>query len=139
MFVSHEQLDAPDGIEEVIRAAASGEGYSIQDLSVVLTDHETVRRLNESHLDRSYVTDVLAFDLSDALTARSQMLDGEIYVDLDTAVERAPEFETTYDQEVRRYIVHGLLHLMGYRDDGPDGKHEMRRLENLYLGVFSTQ
>ena len=134
MTVSHGSLRAPEGIEDQIRAAVAQEGFTIEDLSIVLSDHETVVRLNERHLNRNYVTDVLAFDLNDSGASGIRVVEGEVYVDLDTAVERAPEFGTSYDEEVRRYVIHGLLHLMGYRDDQPDGKEEMRRLENLYLG-----
>ena len=58
---------------------------------------------------------------------------GEIYVDLDTAAERAPEFETTFEEEAARYLVHGLLHLMGYDDRDEEGQRQMRELEDRYL------
>ena len=132
--MSHGALDAPEGIEQLIRDTVAREGHIIADLSVVLTDHSTVTHLNELHLNRTYVTDVLAFDLVGDEETGTPPLEGEIYVDLDTALERAPEFGASYEAEVRRYVLHGLLHLMGYRDDNPEGKKEMRRLENLYLG-----
>ncbi|MFC2086069.1 rRNA maturation RNase YbeY [Bacteroidota bacterium] len=132
--LAHGTLRAPEGIENQVQAAVSHEGFTIAELGIVLTDHDTVTRLNELHLNRSYVTDVLAFDYSGEMAVRSKQIDGEVFVDLDTALERAPEFGVAYDDEVRRYVLHGVLHLMGYRDDKPDGKEEMRRLENLYLG-----
>jgi len=110
------------------------EDRTIADLSIVLSDHATVTRLNQLHLGRTYATDVLAFDLGDDETSGRRGLEGEIYVDLDTAFERAPEFGSSYEEEVRRYVLHGVLHLMGYRDDEPETAKEMRRLENLYLG-----
>ena len=133
MTVSHDALGAPEGIADLVRQIATGEGYAVAELSIVLTDHPTVTRLNELHLKRTYVTDVLAFDLGGEDTREGRTVEGEIYVDLDTALERAPEFGASYKDEVRRYVVHGLLHLMGYRDDEPEGKQEMRHLENLYL------
>lgn len=145
--VSHGTLGAPAGIEYHIRDAVASEGHTVADLSIVLTDHATVTRLNELYLNRTYATDVLAFDLSDddddgdgdGETSVSQRVQGEIYVDLDTALDRAPEFGTSYECEVMRYVLHGLLHLMGYRDDKPDARQEMRRLENLYLGRTSIK
>ena len=145
--VSHGTLGAPAGIEDHVRAAVASEGHTVADLSIVLTDHATVTRLNELHLNRTYATDVLAFDLSDdddngdgdGETSVSHRVQGEIYVDLDTALDRAPEFGTSYECEVMRYVFHGLLHLMGYRDDEPDARQEMRRLENLYLGKTGIQ
>ncbi len=134
MTVSHGSLGVPEGIADQVRAAVMSEDRTIADLSIVLSDHATVTRLNQLHLGRTYATDVLAFDLGDDETSGRRGLEGEIYVDLDTAFERAPEFGSSYEEEVRRYVLHGVLHLMGYRDDEPETAKEMRRLENLYLG-----
>lgn len=136
--VAHTTFDMPGGLESTIRRTIAGEGFSTVNLSIVLTDHETVRALNKAHLGRDYVTDVLAFDLSSPEARDRNVLEGEIYVDLDTAFERSPEFETSFDEEVRRYVIHGLLHLMGYRDDDPERREEMKRLENLYLELPGT-
>jgi len=114
-----------------VSAVVEGEGCTIDALGIVLTDHQTVLELNERHLGRSYLTDVIAFDLRQS--AEAAVVDGEIYVDLDTAAERAPEFSTKYSEEVRRYVIHGLLHLIGYRDDSEAGAEEMKALENKYL------
>lgn len=136
--VAHGTFDMPEGLESTIRQTVEGEDHTIANLSVVLTDHETVKALNRAHLDRDYVTDVLAFDLGGSEVRGQRELEAEVYVDLDTAFERAPEFGASFEEEVRRYVIHGLLHLMGYRDDDPDRRDEMRRLENLYLGLPST-
>lgn len=133
MTVAHDRLEAPEGVAEIAERVARDQGFVISALGIVLTDRDSVRNLNKTHLDRSYETDVLAFDLRDD-SADQRTVEGEIYVDLDTAFERAPEFGAVYEQEVRRYVVHGLLHLMGYRDDDPARKDEMNSLENLYLG-----
>ena len=138
--VSHDALDAPDGIEQRINAIAEQEGFEIRSLSVVLTDHQTVTGLNKTHLSRTYHTDVLAFDLRDNGSAsQTTSIDGEIYVDLDSATERAPEFESTFESEVIRYVIHGLLHLMGYSDQDDEAREKMRQRENHYLGLPSNQ
>ncbi len=138
LTVAHDTLEAPAGLEDRVRMAVLHEGFVVGELSIVLTDHQTVTSLNEQHLSRPYATDVLAFDLGEPDRDDSEKrIDGEIYVDLDTAVERAPEFGSSYDQEVCRYVIHGLLHLLGYRDDKPESRKQMRRLENLYLSEAS--
>ena len=63
--VSHGALHPPKGLEKLLRAAIVQEGFEIIDLSIVLTDHETVTHLNEVHLNRTYVTDVLAFNFGE--------------------------------------------------------------------------
>jgi len=123
-----------DVLTALIRRTAEGEGFEIRALGIVLTDRDAVHRLNREFLDHDYPTDVLSFSL-DEDAAADGLIDGEVYVDLDTAAERAPEFGTTFEDEARRYVVHGLLHLMGY-DDATDAELvTMRTLEDRYLGA----
>lgn len=119
-------------LADLIRRTAEAEGFEIRYLGVVLADHETVYGLNRDFLRHDYVTDVLSFSL-DEDAAAERVIDGEVYVDLDTAAERAPEFGTTFEDEARRYVVHGLLHLMGYDDATDADRAAMRRLEDTYL------
>ena len=107
------------------------EGRSIGSLSVILTDHETVLELNRRYLQHDYLTDVLSFPLG--ADDASDVVEGEIYIDLDTAAERHTEFGMSFDEEVRRYAIHGLLHLIGYDDATPKGAEAMERLEEVYL------
>lgn len=118
-----------DALAACIRRVLAGESYPVAALGVVLTDRQTVHTLNKTYLDHDYPTDVLAFPLGDT----PDVVDGEVYVDLDTAAERAPEFGVSFDLEVHRYVIHGLLHLMGYTDDTPAGKARMKALEDHYL------
>jgi rRNA maturation RNase YbeY len=119
-----------DRLTRALLAALAGESASLAHLSVVLADHETVLALNRDYLDHDYHTDVLAFDLGEG-----DQVDGEIYVDLDTAAERCAEFGEDYEREAVRYAVHGLLHLIGYRDKTPEAKATMHKLEERYLAA----
>lgn len=121
-----------DALTALVHRTVGGEGFAVRSLGVVLADRETVHRLNREFLAHDYPTDVLSFSL-DEDAAAERLVDGEIYVDLDTAAERAPEFGTTFEDEARRYVVHGLLHLMGYDDATDAERAAMRRLEDLYL------
>ncbi len=133
-FAHRELLLNEEQIREVVASAVVGEGFSIRELSIVLADHETVRDLNREWLGHDYETDVVSFPLDDAALAEG-LVDGEIYVDLDTAAERAPDFATSFENEALRYVIHGLLHLMGYDDSTGEKREAMRRLEDRYLRV----
>lgn len=123
-----------DALRAVLVLTADGEGFAIQDLSIVLADHATVHALNREWLGHDYETDVVSFSLDEAALA-DRRIDGEIYVDLDTAAERAPDFSTSFDEEALRYVIHGLLHLMGH-DDATEGQRSaMRALEDRYLDM----
>ena len=115
-----------------IRKAVSEEGFRIEYLGVVLTGRQRVHELNREYLNHNYPTDVLSFSLDEDATARGYV-DGEVYVDLDMAAERAPEFGAEFDTEASRYVLHGVLHLLGYDDSTDDQRSEMQELENKYL------
>ena len=102
-------------------------------VGVILSDHATVLELNRTYLGHNYLTDVLSF----ALHIAGEAVEGEVYVDLDTAYERHEEFNTSFDDEVRRYAIHGLLHLIGYDDATPEEKAAMRIREDRYLLAVS--
>jgi rRNA maturation RNase YbeY len=119
-------------LEDLVRAVVAVEGFEIQYLGIILADHETVLALNRDYLAHDYLTDVLSFSLDDTDEA---VVDGEVYVDLDTAAERHTEFGTSFQEEARRYVVHGLLHLLGYDDATPAEKATMRALEDRYLAA----
>ena len=118
-------------VERLIRHVLEEEGASPVHISVVLSDHDTVRRLNVAYLDHDYNTDVLSFSMRD--DDASDAVEGEVYVDLDTAQERHEEFDTSFEREAYRYVVHGVLHLIGYDDATEDGQKPMRERENQYL------
>ena len=122
-----------DALEALVRRAASAEGFAVRSLGIVLSDQATVHRLNREFLGHDYPTDVLSFSLDD--TAGEREIDGEVYVDLDMAAERAPEFGARFEDEARRYVLHGLLHLMGYDDATAAERAAMRVLEDEYLGM----
>lgn len=121
------------GLEALVRRAAEEEGFAIRYLGVVLTDHAAVHRLNRDFLGHDRETDVVSFPLDDNAVAE-RVIDGEVYVDLDTAAERAPEFGATFEREAARYVLHGLLHLMGHDDATDAERAAMRALEDQYLG-----
>lgn len=125
-----------DTLRGLLRHVVEAEGAQVEFLSVVLADHDTVRPLNREHLGHDYDTDVLSFPLAEP--GDPPVVHGEIYVDLDTAAERHDEFDTTYEREVYRYAVHGLLHLLGYEDATPEATSRMRALEDRYLNALSS-
>ncbi len=123
LSLSEEQIRC--AVEEVFR----GEEASYTSLGIILSGHEHIRELNRQFRGKNYMTDVLAFPLHN----EGEPVEGEVYVDLDTAWERAPEFHASFEEEALRYIIHGVLHLIGHLDDTPEGKAQMHALEDRYL------
>lgn len=131
----HPTRDMPSGnLAELARRVLDGEHCRWTYVGIVLDGRANVHRLNREYLGHDRPTDVLSFTID----RTDDGLEGEVYVDLDTAAENAIRFGTTYEQEVARYVVHGLLHLAG-RDDATDDDRElMRALEDSYLTSFRS-
>ena len=117
-------------LRQLVLCIVAAEGRSLAYLGIILADHETVLDLNRSYLAHDYLTDVLSFPLGDD---EDDAVDGEVYVDLDTAAEQHEAYAVSFEEEACRYVVHGLLHLLGYDDATDAGRAAMRRLEDRYL------
>ncbi|HET6569810.1 MAG TPA: rRNA maturation RNase YbeY, partial [Rhodothermales bacterium] len=87
-----------DVLAQAVRRIIEGERARVEYLAVVLTDHDAVLDLNRTYLQHDYRTDVLSFDLSES--EDPAVIDGEVYVDLDTALERHAEFGASFEEEV---------------------------------------
>ena len=131
--VDHETLTLDEArVRAVVEAVCRGEGVRVESLSVVLGGHALVHDVNRDWLGHDYETDVVSFVLDEDARARGG-LDGEVYVDLDTALERAPEFGATFEAEALRYVAHGVLHLAGHDDATDEMRTAIRALEDRYL------
>lgn len=105
------------------------EKVKVDQVTLVQANHELVRDLNRKHLGHDFETDVLSFRYSE----KDRSIEGEIYVDLDTALERCDEFGASFEAEVLRYTIHGALHLTGLADDTSEGKAAMHAIEDRHL------
>ncbi|HEX8384923.1 MAG TPA: rRNA maturation RNase YbeY [Rubricoccaceae bacterium] len=131
--LDHERLALDEAeVRAVVEAVCRGEGVRVENLSVVLGGHALVHEINRDWLGHDYETDVLSFVLDEEARPRGG-IDGEVYVDLDTAEERAPEFGSTLRAEALRYVAHGVLHLVGHDDVTDELRSAMRALEDRYL------
>lgn len=117
-------------VRTLVARMAAAEETQIDEVSIVLADHATVLGLNRRFLEHDYITDVLSFPLGGD---DASGLAGEVYVDLDTAAERHKEFNASFTEEALRYVIHGVLHLMGYADTTEEGRQHMRAKEDHYL------
>ena len=113
------------------------------ELCIHLVARPEMTCLNGAFLQHSGSTDVITFDHSDHPRLQTPdckpQLHGEIFISLDDAVVQAVEFHTTWQSELTRYIVHGLLHLHGYDDRHPAARRKMKREENRLLQALANE
>ena len=124
---SHLNLDS-DRIRSLVNQITEAEGRQIHRLEIVLTGAEKLHSLNKLWKNADYDTDVLSFSFTDG-----SAIDAAVYVSLDFAQESCKSYGVTFIQEASRYIVHGLLHLIGYEDNTIEAKKVMRQKEDQYL------
>ena len=106
-------------------------------LGIYLVETEAMTRINESHLRHAGSTDVIAFDYSDSKSPG--LLAGELFVCMDEAVRQAPIYHATWQSELVRYVLHGILHLCGYDDRRIDVRKRMKKEENRIMRQLASR
>ena len=107
------------------------------EFAVHLVEAEEMARVNGTFLGHEGSTDVITFDNSEPGSEGALM--GELFISVDDAIGYAKTFRTTWESEVVRYIVHGVLHLRGYDDLQPALRRVMKREENRLVKLLATQ
>lgn len=123
LVVDESQLEA--AVQAIIRDSDSYAGT----VSIAIVDDPTIHEINRQYLEHDYPTDVLSFVLED----RPPYLEGELVVSTDTAISNAADYEWSPASELLLYVIHGTLHLVGYRDKDADDILAMRQAEDNYL------
>jgi len=120
-------------IKDWIKATISNEGHELQELNFILCSDEYLLRINQEYLNHDTYTDVITFDHSEAL----KMIAGDIFISIERIQENAKTFGHTTQQELCRVMIHGTLHLLGYKDKGKAAKTLMTQKEDQYLAMLS--
>jgi probable rRNA maturation factor len=135
---------AASRIRRIVRQTLEAENIGDATISIALVDNRTIHQLNRQHLNHNYETDVLSFlfateaDLAVDAGPKSgpegdRYIDGEIVISAEMATQSAAGFGWSASQELKLYLVHGLLHLCGYDDGTETERRLMRRRERSIL------
>ncbi len=100
-------------------------------IGIVIVDNETIHKLNADFLQHDYPTDVISFQVESEL--ERGYLEGEVIASAEMAKDRAPEFAWSVKEELILYIIHGLLHLVGFDDLTDTDRKTIREKERYYL------
>ena len=108
----------------------SKENKKLGDLTFIFCDDKYLLEKNIKFLKHNTLTDVITFDYSEG-----KQINGDIFISLDRVKENSKIFKVTFLQELDRVIIHGLLHLLGYKDKTKNDSKIMRSKENFYLSI----
>ena len=122
-------------IDNCIKEILISKKINNAEISIILTDKEYLSKLKKEYFKVDQYTDVIAFNLED----KNEDIDGEIYISIDNVLDNSKIFNTTFNNEFSRVLIHGVLHLMGYNDDNESNIKKMRALEDKYLLNLSEE
>ena len=122
----------PAILRQWLQSAAKSEGFKIKSLNYVFVSDEYLHQMNKSYLNHHTLTDIITFDNSESEVE----VEGDIFISIPRIKDNAGKFNESFDRELCRVLIHGLLHLMGYDDKKASGKKEMRNKENSYLSLL---
>ena len=113
------------------------EGRTEGELDIVFCGDGKISDLNRKWFDSDGPTDVIAFNLSDD-SPDTGSLEGELYIDLQQAERQASQYSVSFDEEIRRLVVHGVLHLVGYTDTGgPEEAEQMLERQEYHVANWT--
>ncbi|MCQ2334203.1 MAG: rRNA maturation RNase YbeY [Paludibacteraceae bacterium] len=118
--------------ERWIRSVAADYGFSVGEVTYVFCDDEKELAVNREFLQHDFYTDIITFDYTTA-----SVVNGDIFISVDMVRANAEEVGTSFDDELRRIIIHGILHLTGQADKTPETRAEMTRKEDLALAKWA--
>ena len=113
-----------------IKAVAATHNRKVGEIGYMFVNDEKILEVNNEYLGHDYYTDVITFDYCEG-----NILNGDIVISLDTVRTNAEKFGKTYEDELYRVIIHGVLHLCGINDKGPGEREIMEENENKALAL----
>ncbi|MDR1610342.1 MAG: rRNA maturation RNase YbeY [Candidatus Symbiothrix sp.] len=103
-------------------------------IAYIFCSDEEILRINKQYLNHDYYTDIITFDYTE-----NGVISGDLFISLDTVQSNSEKFGTIYEEELHRVMIHGILHLCGFKDKTPDDEKVMRKKENEALDFFTSQ
>ena len=120
-----------EAVASWVEKVAASLGKRVGALSYIFCDDEYILDTNRKYLQHDYYTDIITFDYCEGDT-----ISGDLFISLDTVRSNAAELGVPYGQELRRVIIHGILHLCGVNDKGPGEREIMEAAENKALEAW---
>jgi len=119
-----------DSIQNLSKLVLNDHGYLSGKINIIITDDESLRKMKLEFFNEDVFTDVIAFNLEE------NPFEGEIYISSDRVKDNAKIYKQKFRDELKRVIIHGLLHLCGHKDSTTSEKENMNLLEDQFLSQF---
>ncbi|QCX40934.1 rRNA maturation RNase YbeY [Aureibaculum algae] len=125
-FEFNNSNDISNWLSEAIRE----ESYKEDAINYIFCDDEYLLELNVKHLEHNTLTDIITFDYN-----LGKLISSDIFISIDRVLENSVKYAVKFDDELNRVMIHGILHLCGYKDKTKEEKLLMREKEDYYLSL----
>lgn len=117
-------------IQSWISLCIEKEALICGDLSFIFCSDEHILTINKDYLDHDFYTDIITFDYRE-----DEIISGDVFISIDRVTENATTLSLSFSDELHRVMIHGVLHIMGYKDKTPEEESLMRSKEDFYLSL----
>jgi len=132
-FETNVVLKNESNIKYWISNIIAAEGFELGEIIYIFCDDDFLHKLNMEYLKHDTLTDIISFDYR-----MGEQLNGEIYISVERVLENAQDFNTEFETELHRVIIHGILHFCGYMDKSEEDQRLMRSKENDALQLYKN-
>jgi rRNA maturation RNase YbeY len=119
-------------IKNWLKDTIENEKKKVGDINYIFCSKKYLKKINQDYLSKNYETDVISFDFS-----KDNKISGDIYISSETVKKNSIIFNVCFNNELKRVMVHGLLHLLNYNDKSKQELKIMREKENFYINLNS--
>ena len=128
IFEEIKEFDFDIKVKSKIIEMCRTEKREIGDLNFIFCSDNYILKMNKKYLNHDYFTDVISFNYNE-----KNKINGDIFISKDTVFENSKTYNVSFEKELNRVMIHGVLHLIGYDDNTDEEKAEIRSKENKYL------
>jgi len=125
------KLKNKTAVRQWINETVQAEGFKLKELNYIFCSDDYLLQINQQYLDHDTYTDIITFDNSE----KDKVIVGDIFISIERIRENALKFNITETNELHRVIIHGALHLLGYKDKSTADKQKMTFKEDFYLNL----
>lgn len=123
-------LPKEKAIFQWITNAVQSEGFLAGNISIIFCSDDYLLNINQKHLSHDYYTDIITFDYCE-----NGIVNGDLFISIDRVKDNAKDFSVSFEHELYRVIIHGIMHLCGYKDKSDEEMAKIRQKENFYLSL----
>lgn len=116
-----------------IKQIVESKGFSLGDINVIFTSDAYLLEMNNRYLGHNYYTDIITFDYCD-----DKIVSGDLFISIDCVKSNSEHYGQTFDNELHRVIIHGVLHLIGFDDHNDEDIKQMRNAEDEALVLYDS-